>query len=78
MRKKELRAVIAFSATTDAMAAEAHLKGAGIPGRLIPVPREIRAGCGLAWSSPAESGEAARQALGQAGIPWESWKELLL
>ena len=31
------------------MAMEAAARDHGIPGRLIPVPREISAGCGLAW-----------------------------
>lgn len=29
----------------------------GIPGRLIPLPREISAGCGLAWRMRPEEWE---------------------
>ncbi|MEG0368785.1 MAG: DUF3343 domain-containing protein, partial [Hungatella sp.] len=54
MRIKEERLVITFHTTTEAMAAEQAFRLAGIPGRLIPVPRQISAGCGLAWSAPAE------------------------
>ena len=28
-----------------------------VPGRLIPLPREISAGCGLAWKMPEEDYE---------------------
>ena len=28
---------------------EARCHAAGLPGRLVPVPGEITAGCGLAW-----------------------------
>ena len=49
MRKKELKLVVTFHTTTDAMAMEKACKEAGAPGRLIPVPREISAGCGLSW-----------------------------
>lgn len=39
MRKKELKLVVTFHTTTDAMAMEKACKEAGAPGRLIPVPR---------------------------------------
>ena len=55
MRKKELRMVMTFHTTTEAMAAEKQFQDQGVPGRMIPVPREITAGCGLAWSAPADS-----------------------
>ena len=44
-----LRAVFTFSTTSDAMAMEAAAKAHGLPGRMIPVPSEIDAGCGFAW-----------------------------
>lgn len=28
---------------------------ASVPGRLIPVPRSISAGCGLCWAAPEEA-----------------------
>ena len=47
MRAKELKLIVTFHTTTAAMAMEKACAAAGIPGRLIPVPREITAGCGL-------------------------------
>ena len=49
MRNKENRLVITFHSTTEAMEAEKRLKELGVPGRLIPIPRQLSAGCGLAW-----------------------------
>lgn len=49
MRPKELQCVVTFQTTTEAMAFEKVAKEVGFKGRLIPLPRAISAGCGLAW-----------------------------
>ena len=49
MKKREKKIVITFHTTTDAMAMERYCKKRKEPGRLIPVPGTISAGCGLAW-----------------------------
>ena len=49
MRAKRPYIVLSFHATVEAMAWEKHCMEANIPGRLIPLPRELSAGCGLAW-----------------------------
>lgn len=55
MRKKCPMLVISFQTTTQALAVDKACKKRGIPGRMIPLPQEISAGCGLAWSiSPKE------------------------
>lgn len=48
-REKTLKAVYTFHTTTEAMKMEQCAREHGIPGRLIPVPRQISAGCGMAW-----------------------------
>ncbi len=78
MRKKELRMVMTFHTTTEAMAAEKQFQDQGVPGRMIPVPREITAGCGLAWSAPADSRKLLLEAVEKAEIQYEAWRELLL
>ena len=55
MREKQLRIIVTFQTTTDAMTMEKICIENSIPGRLIPVPREITAGCGMAWSAPPEA-----------------------
>jgi len=54
MRKKEMRLVITFHTTADAMALEKYCRERALPGRLIPVPRTISAGCGMAWCTDEE------------------------
>ena len=49
MRKKVMKLVVTFYTTSDAMAMEKVCKERNVPGRLIPVPRAISAGCGLSW-----------------------------
>ena len=58
MLKKTEKLVITFHTTTEAMAMESACKKEGADGRLIPVPRVISAGCGLAWCADLTSEEA--------------------
>ena len=49
MRAKRPYIVLSFGSTVAAMAWEKRCAERSIPGRLIPLPRELSAGCGLAW-----------------------------
>lgn len=49
MIEKKCWLVVTFHTTAGAMAMERICRNLGIPGRLIPVPRSITAGCGMAW-----------------------------
>ena len=49
MRVKKTYIVLSFRTTLEAMKWEKQCLASGVPGRLIPLPREISAGCGLAW-----------------------------
>ncbi|ACV23550.1 Protein of uncharacterised function (DUF3343) [Slackia heliotrinireducens] len=68
MRAKTPKAVVTFATTSDAMAMEAAARTHGIPGRLIPVPSEIDAGCGLSWSAEASEREELLAAIAQHNI----------
>ena len=70
MLQKKLCLVGTFDATAAAMAAENDGLERGVPGRLIPVPREITAGCGLAWKAEVDQEEAVTAALEAAGIAY--------
>ena len=63
MRAKRPYIVLSFRATVDAMAWEKHCLAEHIPGRLIPLPRELSAGCGLAWRMLPED--------------WQQWQSKL-
>ena len=55
MRRKENKLVVTFHTTAEAMAMERACREVGAPGRMIPVPRALSAGCGLAWcADPAD------------------------
>ena len=49
MRIKRSYIVLSFRTTLEAMEWEKQCHVRQVPGRLIPLPREISAGCGLAW-----------------------------
>ncbi|HJB86991.1 DUF3343 domain-containing protein [Mordavella massiliensis] len=78
MRKKELKLVITFHTTADAMAMEKVCKEQNVPGRIIPVPRAISAGCGLAWCAQLEEREEIAAAMKAAGIEEEAMHECMV
>ena len=57
MRERTEKCVVTFRTTAGAMAMEAACKAENLPGRLIPLPRSIAAGCGLCWAAPPEARE---------------------
>lgn len=48
-QNKELALVVAFDSTASALAFAKHAPTVGLAGRLIPIPRNLSAGCGMAW-----------------------------
>ncbi len=78
MREKKLWLILTFPTTTAAMAMEILCAKESLPGRLIPVPREITAGCGMSWRAPVESREALIAVVQQAGLPLDGTYEILL
>ena len=61
MREKTEKCVVTFRTTTGAMAMEALCREQDVPGRLIPVPRSITAGCGICWAAPREARETVEE-----------------
>ena len=78
MRKKTKQLVITFSTTTAAMAREKRAQEMGIFGRLIPLPSEISAGCGLSWKTKPEEKEKILVFLEEEKLKWEAMYELEL
>ena len=68
MKKKELKTVITFETTTQAIGMESACKEYQIEGRLIPVPKEITAGCGMAWMTSLENEESVVQFMSEHEI----------
>ncbi len=78
MIKKELKLVITFHTTTEAMQMEKVCKEIGGEGRLIPVPRAITAGCGLAWAAKPESKDALMALMQKKGINPQAVQECMV
>lgn len=73
-----MKLVITFHTTADAMAMEKVCKEQDVPGRIIPVPRAISAGCGLAWCAQLEEREEIAAAMKAAGIEEEAMHECMV
>lgn len=78
VRKKELKLVVTFHTTTAAMAMESACKDRNATGRLIPVPREITAGCGLAWCVELEERENIEQIMKESKIECHVMRECMV
>lgn len=64
--------VVTFPTTAAAMSCEELCHDQGLPGRMIPVPGEVSAGCGLAWKAAPADRETLEAALDAAGVAWEA------
>ena len=78
MRPKTWKLVITFHTTAAALAMEKLCKEEGVPGRLIPVPRELTADCGMAWCAPTDAAARLRELADARSLEYEGWQELLV
>lgn len=78
MKKKELKLVVTFHTTADAMAMEKACKEQNVPGRIIPVPRAISAGCGLSWCAEPSDREQIVAMMKKTGIEEEEIHECMV
>ena len=60
--------ILIFQGTHQVLFAEKHLKRAGVPMRLIPVPRSLTSDCGLAIRVSPSGKDRARDVLSEAGL----------
>lgn len=72
MRQKENKIIVTFHTTAEAIAMETACKNGGITGRLIPVPRQISSGCGLAFCAPAEMEKKILEFMDQGGLHYDA------
>ena len=77
MLKKEPKIVAVFHSTTDACETERLCRDAGVRGRIIPVPTDISADCGLAFMMPPEEKEAFERAICGRVVPMDYYERLL-
>ena len=77
-REKKPQILITFPTTADAIAMESYCGENGIPGRLIPVPGEIAAGCGMAWKTDPEEEERMRAFFAETGLVFQDLHQIML
>lgn len=71
----EAEIIFTFRSTHDAIAAERALAGAGLGARVLPLPAQIGAGCGLCLRVWPKEWRRAAEALAAAGIcPEGQWQ----
>lgn len=78
MREKTPKAIVTFDSTSDAMAMEAAARAYGLPGRLVPVPSEIDAGCGLSWCAEAAQRDELMAGIAEHGVSYAGVFEVLM
>ena len=66
IRQKRPALILSFDSTAQALAAEALFTEKRLAGRMIPIPAQISAGCGLAWKSEPSLKQPLLDALSQA------------
>lgn len=76
MRQRTDKLVISFPSTTTALAMEAAC-GSG-RGRLIPVPVQLSAGCGLAWCAEPALAEELEDIMRENNIDYKEKKTIPL
>lgn len=78
LREKQLRLVLTFHTTAEAMATEKLCREHGLEGRLISVPRCITSDCGIAWSAPPHLRETLEAVLAERGIDTAGFYEVMI
>lgn len=76
MLEKKLCLVISFNKTVDAMSVEDYCIKNNVSGRLIPLPKEISAGCGLAWKCELDKKEEMIKVLEIINIKYDKIVEI--
>ena len=71
IRKTLITKVDTYSTTSAPIQNEKTAKEAEFPGRLIPIPSEISAQCGLAWRCVEQSEEEAEVFLKKKELTWD-------
>ena len=70
--KKKKRLIITFETNTAPLKLDIKGKACGIPGRTIPLPSVISAGCGLAWRAELSDRECLIAFMKEHDIRWPS------
>lgn len=72
---KEKKLMVVFPTTTDAMHMQQAATTHSLPGRMVPLPSTIEAGCGLAWCTDPTQKESLMALTEQLGIQTQGFYE---
>ncbi len=78
MIEKKQRIIFTFEKTTHVIKTEMKCKDAGMPGRVIPVPTAISAGCGLCFMADIEYKDELILFMEKENIEIENTYEMML
>jgi predicted CoA-substrate-specific enzyme activase len=70
--------VFSFSNTTQAMVFDASCETHHLPGKLIPLPSSVKAGCGFAWKMEPKEYASCKDQLDRLGLQYEKMHTLPL
>lgn len=73
---KEQKLYITFYTFSEAMAIESICQEKNIEGKLVPIPRVLSSGCGVAWECPPNLEEEILKLLKEQDIEWEDYRVL--
>lgn len=72
----EKKLMVVFPTTTDAMHMQQAATMHSLPGRMVPLPGTIEAGCGLAWRTDLTQKERLMTLTRELGIYTQGFYEL--
>ena len=76
MLKKELKLIVTFYTTSDAMATEKICKEKEIDGKLISAPRELSSDCGISFATDIKNKDKIKSLLDSKKIGYEKIVEI--
>lgn len=62
---------ISFPTTAEAMMLEEVCQKKNIDGKLVPIPRELSAGCGIAWRCATDMKDNIEIIMQEENVIWE-------
>lgn len=76
MLKKELKLIVTFYTSSEAMATEMCCKDAGIDGKLISAPRNLTSDCGISYATDVGNKDKIEALLKEKKIEYEKMVEI--
>ncbi|MBP3201787.1 MAG: DUF3343 domain-containing protein [Lachnospiraceae bacterium] len=76
MLKKELKLIITFYTSSEAMATERICREANIDGKLISAPRDLTSDCGISFATDISNKDVIEKLLKEKKVEYEKIVEI--